>query len=250
MSDLHRDLRSRYEKALEVMVRLANKGILHYQPRAEDAPARNMNEALRQRLKKYAKVTEYEHNIIIEGALGNTMYESLAERDIGGYADKGTIYLQGFGRYREKRVSQKFYSISSRAGLSDVQLFKLETTFHKQYFKSKGIKINDLLEQPDIQELLRPDLEKYVRKALRSLGRADLKAFQLELGLEKAGRKFVSGALLNRWNTLTERVAILRRYHSQLQRGQGPPAEKDRIAAEVTELQTLLTMQNDSPPAP
>ena len=248
--DLHRDLHSRYKKALENTVALANKGILSYRAHSKKISPHNLEQALRQRLVKYAHVSEYEHNILLRGDLGERIYEALKDRDKGEYAGRGTIYFQHNTKYPRKLASMKYYDIVRRArhqGIildEGVKLHKLEVTFHKALFKKRGITINTLLEQPDIQQLLHTDLVFYVKKALRTLGPEERKALQTRMGLESIDIKGIVAALLDPRRTLTRQIARLNRLAVDPELSS---AERKKIARSLGELEALRTDRNIDP---
>jgi hypothetical protein len=208
--DLHRDLRSRYTKCLEKLVLLAKQGILFFRPRSRRCSQGAVEDEMRKRLKNCAIIVEYEHNILFEGEFGRTLYAALRSRDIGGFADLGTIYLQGFKRYKKRRISQKYYNIARRDGISGLSFFKLETTFHKFYFKQNSIRIEDFLTQPQIQKILAIDLQIYVFKAIKSLTSAECRKLGLLMELKTSDKTTIAKVLLDPQVTLTKRVRKLR----------------------------------------
>ena len=208
LNDLQGDIRSRYLKSLDIMTEMVHRGVLSYRPRVESPTEKNVREAIRLRLKEHGKVAEYEHNLILVGKLGESIYRDLQSSDKAGGEYEGTIYLQGFHQYEGLRASQKFYDIGKRENAETIKLYKLETTFRKEYFKDRGLRnVNEFIEQPDIQEKLYIDLEKYIKKVLRKLSGETMKTLQKELQLtEKADVNDTVTAVLDRDLTLTERV--------------------------------------------
>ena len=203
MLDLQGDLRPRYEKVLEKVQLLAEKGVI--------IQGKYHGLSLPERLAKFGRPTEYEHNIILQGPLGAKLYEALKDRDKSGFADQGTIYFQRHTKYPRKMASSKYYDIAKREGLEGIMLHKLEVTFYKAQFKSHGIKIPDLLAQPDIQELLHKDLVFQVKKALRTLGREEREALKTKLRLKSVNIDGIVKALLIPRRTLTNCVDRLKR---------------------------------------
>jgi len=234
LRDLHRDLRSRYQKALEAVVELVTQGVVKYRPRVENPTEDNVREALRHRLKACGKVARYEHNVIFYGDLGELLFRELRPRDVANNRFENTTYLQGFGNYPELRVSQKYYNVAARAGLDGLKLYKLETSFLREYFKAKRIGIEDLLTQPKIQETLYADLERYVRKAIATVGGEAVEALQRELDLTE--RREIPRAVLSRGMTLTERVADLERRVKRTERA------VERLPGIEAELRTLRSL--------
>ena len=115
MANLNNDLRSRYRMALEHAVDMAENGILGYRPRAERKD-KNRTEAIRNRMKREFKPTEYEHEIIVRGEVGRGMMEALkkvAEGKPRMKIEPGTVYLAGYKRNSKTRVSVKYYDIGA-----------------------------------------------------------------------------------------------------------------------------------------
>jgi len=235
LRDLQRDLRSRYQKALDVVVELATKGVVKYRPRIESPTEENVREALRHRLKASGRVARYEHDVLIYGETGELLFDGLRKSDLAHGEFPNTTYLQGFEHYREQRVSQKYYNVGARAGLP-LKLYKLETTFYREYFKVKGIGVEALLTQPKIQERLYADLERYVRKAIDAAGGGAVEALQAEL--ELADGREISRALLRRGMTLTERVSDLER---RVKRTEKAIERLPTIEAELRALRAALS---------
>lgn len=213
--DLQNDLRSRYRKALEVLADMVRHGVVRYEPRVEEPTERNLLEAIRHRMRRYAKVTTYEHNLMFRGELGARMFEALRPHDKAIEPYENTVYLKGFKRYDGLQVSQKFYNVSRKENRSEAEeeLWKLETTFHKDYFKAHNLRdVKDFIEQPDIQEILFESLSRKLTYVLRLLWEGGVKLEQFELGLRGgASPREVAQTILRRELTLTERVEALER---------------------------------------
>lgn len=216
--DLQNDLRSRYRKSLDVLAEMERVGVVKYKPSVSEPSERNIREALRHRMRRYAKVTAYEHNLIFRGDLGRRMMEALRSHDRAPEPYDGTVYLKGYKQYDGLTVSQKFYDVTKRESRDDppeANLYKLETTLHKAYFKARGLRdVGDFIEQPDIQERLSRDLQKQLASVLRLCVEdgMDLKQFGIDEDLvgRDAPRR-VACRILTRELTLTERVHALER---------------------------------------
>lgn len=217
IANLYADMGSRYRAALEYFIELQQRGVVRYRPKAYSLEAKNRQEALRNRLKRELKPTEYEHDILFRGEIGKPMFEAfrkVAENDGRMHVEAGTVYLAGFNRYDGLRRVIKFYDIGMREGGEAGKLYKLETTMLKAYFKARGIRTRDMLEQPKIQEMLRADLAKSIEQALAYIPEDGvMKAIQAELALEiDATRREITQAMLRPQRTLTKRVAELERW--------------------------------------
>ena len=141
------------------------------------------------------------------------MFETLRAHDRAPQPYANTVYLKGFRRYDGLQVSQKFYNVSRREGLDTPELYKLETTFRKAYFKAQGLRdVSEFIEQPDIQERLLEALSRKFAYVLRLLRRGGMKLEeQLQLGLSTDSPKEQARQILGRELTLTERVRNLER---------------------------------------
>lgn len=212
--DLQNDLRSRYRKALEVLADMVSRGVVSYLPRVPEPTPRNVAEAIRHRMRRYAKVTTYEHNLLFRGEIGARMLEVLEPHDKAGGKFPGTVYLKGWKRYDGLQVAQKFYNVSQAERRSDTPgetLYKLETTFLKDFFREHGLRdVADFIEQPDIQEKLEHYLVKPLEGVLKLLqgGGVDVST-QLELGIPRGTPREQALHILRRELTLTERVRKL-----------------------------------------
>lgn len=221
--DLFSKLGSRYRSALDTMVELEARGILKYRPRVIEPTEKNRTEAMRNRLWRKVRPTEYEHDILFGGKLGRAIWD-----DLSAVPDKvtcitgGTIYLKGYQKYKGIRASTKLYDIGIREESESGQYFKLETTLYKAFFKSEGIGIRELTEQPDIQDRLMEQLRRNVASMLSLLSgdTMDMLQAELDIDIRKADRRHteIATALLHRDRTLTERVRDLEIKQAQMER--------------------------------
>lgn len=223
--DLQNDLRSRYRKALEVLAGMVSAGVLRYLPRLTEPTPRNVLEAIRHRMRRYAHVALYEHNLIFRGSLGARILEVLRKHDKAGGSFPYTVYLRGFNRYEGLEVSQKFYNVSqaeNRKDAPEATLYKLETTLHKAFLKRHGLRdVADFIEQPDIQERLEEHLAKHLAGVLELLRQGGVDVKQLEFGMGEGSPREQAHRILRRELTLTERVRALEHGHEEL---------RDRVA--------------------
>jgi len=214
LTNLFEDFGSRYRSALESMIELVERGVIRYMPRTEPNE-RNRQEAIRNRLRRKLKPTEYEHDVLIPGDLGKAIWSDLRGSAGASHVTDTVVYLKGYSRTRETQSAMKFYDIGIREGLEAGRWFKLETTILKGYFRKHGIGVRELTEQPDIQELLRDRLTKDIGDVIRLLRGETVQAIQNELDLSpgKADRRHtqIAQAILQRPRTLTDRVADLER---------------------------------------
>lgn len=225
------DWRSRYRMALEYMVELTERGVIKYRPTTE-GDERNKVEAIRNRLKRYGRPTEYEHDILFRGELGRQVMADLKAHAVHIEGD-ATYYLQGYNRNDDTRLSVKYYDIGHREGTGDGEYFKLETTLLKEYFKANKLTVAALTEQPDIQELIADALTKTLTKVIGYLswGVQSMMAQALSLDItdKRKAPAALARAMLRSERTLTERVAALERDMVAVKRQE---AEHDkRIAA-------------------
>lgn len=224
------DWRSRYRMALEYMVELTERGVIKYRPTTEGGD-RNKVEAIRNRLKRYGRPTEYEHDILFRGELGRMIMADLKERAV--HEEENTYYLQGYNRSDDTRLSIKFYDIGGREGTGAGEYFKLETTLLKEYFKANKLTVAALTEQPDIQELMADTLTKALTKVIGYLSwgvqAMMAQALNLEVTDKRKAPAMIARAALRSERTLTERVAVLERDMVAVKREQ--EAVKRRVAA-------------------
>lgn len=210
---LQNDLRSRYAIGLEVLTEMICRGVVKYTPRLSSPTERNIREAIRHRMRRYAKVTEYEHDLIFKGELGARMFDALRPHDKAPSPWPNTIYLKGYKRYPELTASVKFYNVSEKEKRADAPsetIWKLETTLHKEFFKAHGMRdVSQFLEQPDIQERLEEELSKHLCSVLKLLREGGVDVSQLELGVTESAPRLQARQILSRSLTLTERVKRL-----------------------------------------
>ena len=210
--NLFEDWRSRYRIALESMVRLEEKGILKYSPTKEPSE-RNRLEAIRNRLKRYGKPTEYEYDILVRGELGRRMRSELESK--AKHREENTLYLAGSNRFQDTKYSVKFYDVEKRDGQGEGDKFKLEITMLKEYFKASGMGITELTEQPEIQEKMTEELVRIVGKAIRLLEGDTIEmlaeAVQVDSRDRRRAPELIARAIISRPRTLTERVSALER---------------------------------------
>ena len=217
LNDLQRDIRSRYLKSLDIAAELTERGVLSYRPRVGEPTIRNLREAIRHRLRRYLRVTEYEHNLLIRGDLGAAIFKALRPYDKAPESYDNTVYLKGYRNYKGSEVSQKMYCASVKEGRADPPdkaLWKIETTFRKGYFKRRGYRdVSRFIEQPDIQDMLLSDLCRNIEGVIKKVGgdNSIMNRLQgeLELDTQDSNAKQVSLSLLRRELTLTERVQRL-----------------------------------------
>lgn len=211
------DWRSRYRMALEYMVELTERGVIKYRPTTE-GDGRNKVEAIRNRLKRHGRPTEYEHDILFRGELGRMIMADLKEHAVH-IEGETTYYLQGYNRNDDTRLSVKYYDIGHREGTGDGEYFKLETTLLKEYFKANKLTVAALTEQPAIQELMAETLTKVYTKVVRCLSWGVqvmmAQAMNLEVTDRRKAPELIARAALRSERTLTERVSMLERVQAE-----------------------------------
>lgn len=233
---LMNDLQSRYRIALDSCVRLIDEGVFRYEARSEDAEPRNKQEAMRNRIKRYGKVAEYEHDILFQGDIGKAIYDDLSAyaqsveglKTMAVYADKGTVYLQGVRAEKgETQAKVKYYDIGKReagragVGVESGRYYKLETTMLGPYFKKHGIGIEDMLEADEIQARVSPYLMKVVGRYIGRVRTETMRMIQAELGLgDNATVSEIVRETFRPERTLTQRVEALERGQRELERVQ------------------------------
>jgi len=217
--NLYDDLESRYKSALDYLASMAGD-IIRYEPKLENPTERNRREAMRNRLKRSFQPVEYEHNTIFLGQVGRDMMRELraaAEKDSKMHLEENTVYLEGWKKTAKQKRRVKYYDIGARdaaVGGEAGEIFKLEVTLLKEYFKGAGLAVEDLKEQPEIQEAVRKELSEKVNGVLCLLetGGDAMKGIQFELGLSGRENTYqVAGAILNKKKTLTERMDAVER---------------------------------------
>ena len=213
--DLFHNPESRYRSALEAMLDLADRGTLAYTPRVEETP-RNRREALRNRLKRYMKPTEYEHDILLDGDIGQAVHADLRASGKALHLEDNTVYLRGYKPDPgQTRYSMKAYDVDARDGNSSGSRFKIETTLRKAYFKQEEITVADMTFQPEIQERMQGELEKALGYAVSLLqwGTKEMLAYALKVETRDARKidREVARAMLRPERTLTARVDALER---------------------------------------
>lgn len=214
LTSLFDDMGSRYRSALDAMVGLTNRGVLRYEPRTEPSE-RNTREALRNRLRRSVKPTEYEHDVLIQGELGRAIWEALRGSDKVSHVTEGTIYIKGYQKYKGQQSAVKVYDVGMREGLDAGRWYKLETTLYKGYFKAQGIGVRELTEQPEIQARLVDRLTADIAGVVKLLPGGTVEMLQAELGLN-GGRSDrahteIAKTILERPRTLTDRVRDIER---------------------------------------
>jgi hypothetical protein len=219
--DLFNNPGSRYRSALEAMLDLADRGTLRYTPRTDESP-RNRREAVRNRIKRYLKPTEYEHDILIFGELGKAVYDDIRASGKNKAAEENTIYLRGRNVEKDTRYSVKIYDVDARDGTGSGERYKIETTLRKAFFKAEGISVADMTFQPDIQERICTELEKGLSYSVGLLSGETMARLAEAVGVETRDRcympKEVARAMLRPERTLTARVAELEKDMAEVKR--------------------------------
>lgn len=217
--NLFEDAGSRYRAALEYMIQLVDNGTMKYRPRSDEGNVKNKQETVRNRIKRYLRPTEYEHDILFRGVLGQAMMTDLKSHDKADMKHEGTAYLSGYKRYDGQVKSVKFYDIGKRDVKQEGEYFKLETTFHKHFFKSKGIMVNEMTWQADIQEKILDELVKTVSNVigLCSGGTQAMlaQALNVEAPNARTAPRTIAQAMLKRELTYGERLDALERKQAQ-----------------------------------
>ena len=215
--NLYDDLESRYRSTLDYVASMAGE-IIKYVSKLENPTDRNIREAMRNRLKRAFKPVEYEHNIIFMGQIGRDLmrdFRAIAEQNKKMHLEENTVYLDGWKKTAKQKRRIKYYDIGARdsaRGGKAGEIFKLEVTLLKEYFVDAGLAVEDLKEQPEIQEKIYQELCKNLSVVLDLLktGGESMNGLQYELGLSGMQNNYqVAGALLSSRRTLTGRVQAL-----------------------------------------
>ena len=215
--NLYDDLESRYRSTLDYVASMAGE-IIKYESKLENPTDRNIREAMRNRLKRAFKPVEYEHNIIFMGQIGRDLmrdFRAIAEQNKKMHLEENTVYLDGWKKTAKQKRRIKYYDIGARdsaRGGKAGEIFKLEVTLLKEYFVDAGLAVEDLKEQPEIQEKIYQELCKNLSVVLDLLktGGESMNGLQYELGLSGIQNNYqVAGALLSSRRTLTDRVQDL-----------------------------------------
>lgn len=215
------DWRSRYRIALEQMEELISRGVLSYTPLIEEPNQRNKREAIRHRLKKYGKPTEYEFDVMLSPGIGPQVFNDLSKH--GDVVGSSTVYLQGKNVHKGiTKVKIKAYDVDVREGLPSAGRYKIELTFLKTFFKETRISIAELTEQPIIQELLKVHIVKYLVRVLNLLTDEVFFMIAYAVGVNSKDRtratQTVAYNLLGTERTLSQRVTILERDVAEMKR--------------------------------
>lgn len=235
LCNLYENAQTRYRNALENIAKLCELGVLSYKPRKAKPNERNMREALRHRIREHAKPTEYEHNILFSGEVGRSIYYDIINSGEA-YNMNGTLYISGFKRYEGQKSVYKVYDIGGRENEAQGRYFKAEVTILKSYFKKPSahrgrISINDLLTQPEIQELMKTKLIRDYSQILRLLQPETLKMITKQLGVKNENKREVykkaSEAMLE-----TNRT-----YLKTIDRHKAEQQERERLIAKIREME-------------
>ena len=138
LSDEQTLLASRYRKTLESLFEVL-PNIIKYEPRTQKPTDRHFQEAVRQKLKRWFRLYEYEYCIIVnDPTFAKQLYsdfEQTAKKNIN-----GTLYLKGYAK-SGGNTRIKYYDLEHNDhALSG--LFKLEITFGKKVFDRLNDRIN------------------------------------------------------------------------------------------------------------
>jgi len=218
--NLYKDFNaSRYSRALNDVCDLEARGVFKYNPKKLQPTDKNKRDALRHRLIKYLKPREYEHNFLFTGELGGKIYkelreaiESKAKGTSNAVLEDNTIYLRGYKQHKDTRYKSKFYNIAKREGGSG-DVYKFESTLLKAFFLGEGITMQNLTEQPKIQELVGGELAKSLKGLLNLLTDNTRGQLAMMLGLEIKNKReqvgLITSKMLKRDFTYTEQIKNL-----------------------------------------
>lgn len=231
LCNLYQNSQTRYRNALDNLSKLCEMGVLSYKPRKEKPSVRNMQEAIRHRIREYAKPTEYEHNILFTGEIGRSLYYDIMN---SGQAKNmnGTLYIGGFNRYEGQKSAYKVYDIGRRENGAQGQYFKAEVTLLKEYFKKPkadrgSIAINELLTQPEIQELIKEKLVRDYTKILKLATPETLKMIAGKMGVGEANKRDIYGI------TAEAMLQTNRTYIKTINRAKAERKEYERMIKEI-----------------
>ncbi len=234
LCNLYQNAQTRYRNALDNLSKLCEMGVLSYKPRKEKPSVRNMQEAIRHRIREYAKPAEYEHNVLFTGEIGRSLYYDIMN---SGQAQNmnGTLYIGGFNRYEGQKSAYKVYDIGRRENGAQGQYFKAEVTILKAYFKkpteSRGrIAINELLTQPEIQELIKEKLIRDYTKILKLATPETLKMIAESMEIREGnGREIYK-------KTIEAILQTNRTYLKTIDRAREGQKEAERMMKEIDKL--------------
>jgi hypothetical protein len=204
----------RYGLALEQMAKLVEMGVLKYKPSVDEPSERNIYNAIRQRILRAKQMFEYEHDTLVIGSIGRPIYESLRQSQTEKMVLKeNTVYLQGYNKSSKPRKAVKVYDAPARDGKEAGKLYKIETTLYTPYFNDNQISVDMLTTQPNIQELIKDEIEDSLVSVLSKVSREVLvmtaEAYAVESRDIKAMPRQIARQMLGR--TLTQDVAELKR---------------------------------------
>jgi len=212
---------SRYGMALEHMSDLVDKGILKYKPRTGEKTEKKMYNAIRNRILKAKQMFDYEHNTLLNGAIGKPIYDYLRANPSNKMVlDENTIYLQGHKKASKPAKAVKMYDSLARDGLESGKIYKIETTLHTPYFTRYEITVDSLTTQPDIMKLIKSEIESSLTGVMNMLSREVLTMTAMAYGVESRDMKEmprqIARAMLK--NTLTQDVEDLKIRTAELER--------------------------------
>ncbi len=168
---------TRYRVALDALADACTAGIISYKGR-KLRTSRHAREAVRLRLKKFAAVARYEHNLTLPRDIGDALLTELRPHDEaeGKYADKegGTVYLSGY-RARAKNAGDKVvaYRIGEQEHEQARGRVKLEVALRKEKLDAHGMRAVSLwYDQPAIQERLEKVLLYHWRRVMKKAPKA------------------------------------------------------------------------------
>ena len=236
-SDLWKPTFERRYTVMAAGLRLAmRRGIVRYRG-AYSRHSREAAEALRHRLKKYAVVKRYEHNLTLPADIGEKLLEELRPFcEQGGQwagSQTGNIYLKGSLPTDKTNIKVHAYRMGTEYEALAGRV-KVEVVLRKDALKSNGLrKVDQWPKQPEIQDRIAKVLRRQWKQVFSMAPKA--RAMLLEqTGTETEEQLF--GFMLAAENTLG---GVIRRVEALEREQARAAAEQARTAERLARLEAM-----------
>jgi len=233
------DFRKRYRISLETAFSAMQGGIIPYKPRAI-LKERNVWEAIRNRLKRNFKVSEYETNFLL-----NETIAEIFENEVKSFEDvrieRNTVFIK-----HSNEATVKFYKPFERerekfsGDLTNTQKGgKIEITLKRNFFKRAGIRVENLGEQPEIFELIRARIERELNGVFEMLSKTTRRKIACELGIQTIAVEDITKKMTDTKNAMTYIIREILEHRQELAEHRQELAEHRR---EIQEIKKRLKM--------
>ena len=175
---------TRYLEQLNSVLATLQKEILDYKPRSLEPTDKNKRDALRNRLNKHWKVSSYEYNVtILDRQIGAVLFSEL--EGFAEHREENTVYVKGFKgtSSSNKPILLKYYDMQD---IHQVDAFKIEITFRKDYLKRHKLKEpKKWLTADKMQDILKAGIIKNLNKVFKQAPKAK-KMLSQKMGVTQA----------------------------------------------------------------